>query len=1275
MDTLQDGSIGFGLVGIPASDHPGDISAPRLQASIAVPTEGTWSVEILTDSGKVLEGNSWSRAKRLDPVSGRMVPTRPRDRDGWSVARQEGFRIVRMDFPLVVPVANGLKLRERVRLRLDWSGAARLPSGSPWAKAIDNPNGISIRPSIAPRKTTGTGLAEFSGTMIDVSVGDDDPFASAEDGVVRLTGTQLSKVAGVLPGTVDFAHVAVYAGRSDTAPAQNGESVEPPSLFAIPIERIDRDRDGILGPDDEIRFWGRGTNLWKPVENSPQGWRYAINPYTKRRNYLVRLDANAGSSGIAPAIKPGGTNVFPTVGQPVWVGKPNKLKEVEIGNAAISEPDIGKDWYWFSTENTGIIQVPTGTLAFPGKAADSILARVAVTNTSWFAGKDIDVGRFRAMGESGSWNLVDPLRMVWSGSAQKLSSGGFEIEPSTKTFAMAGIDLQYRRDLSKTDSAVFPAPSLGALSVPVPDDRGCWVLDDGIAVRECAVQAGLLTDSATTSNTWYAYFPKTPGGIRVSLSVRKESQLEHSVHDFFRQDLSVEVLVVTPASFAARAETYAKHREAAFQIRPMKTAIVNTEDIYDLWSGGKMDPSAIRECIRWAHERWGVSHVLLLGAGHSDPRMVKGAAPEVLIPHWEQGAVATDDFFSFLLPGDPTTDNKVHEAQVAIGRIPARTATEVENWQRKLDVFENPAQADFGPWRNTVVLAADDMMQVAKPDEIPNHTNQSEVVGDAMSFERPWIRNEKLYLLEYPVNSVYEKPEAARDLQSLMNRGAVGLNYLGHGGPTLLADEDLLDNSSIERNLTNRSRPFVFLAGSCTVGRNDIPNGKGLGELLVVAPDKGAIASIAGTRPTYPVGNGRLSAEFWRKSTDTLSGLTIGEALLAAKNANDESLDGIYTNRDVYNLLGDPATVLFPLGLPAQVDQIQDTIAALSQIRVKGTSKGAQFFQVRMEVRSALDTAPRPAEKQDLQIYRLSPTQMISLQSPTLADSITTTLQVPARIAFGDSATLRVYVWNTSSRRDGGQVLSPRLLFGTAGGGGTETQGPSISMRPCDSSWSGGIPFAKVAQIPPQFCIEVALEDTSGISSETGPDEGVVFALPGVKEPWHPDLRQLSDFRHATAQLVIDSTLMLPGKSYTFEVLARDLMGNKSQSRLQIQTLARNEYSLYEVFNSPNPVREGENTAFHFKLASASDSTGAVDSRVQAAIRIHSVSGKLVRVLQTELSQVSQPRPRAVWNLRDSFGNPVANGLYPYTVILRIPDRTGSTSTEIVRKGTVAISR
>jgi len=1275
-DTAADGSVGVVLSELGRSDVPGDLSAPRLHALLALPKDVVWKAEVVQDSSELVQGVHWRRVPGYDTKTNRPVPVPAVDREGWSQDQVDGFRLVRMDFPLVVPAQGGVRLRRKVRLRVSWEGAARVPRGSPWAALVANPNGIRLTNPVAARAFATT-AAKMEGQMVQVDAISPDPYSTSADGVVRLRGDSLIKAAGVAPG-VSFRNIAVYAGVSDTLPSEMPDSIVAPSLKPIAIQHLDRNGDGLLDATDEIRFWVRGPNLWRAAAGDGIGWRYTINPYTLRRRYLVRLDASTPS----PLLETGATGASPTsfatVPHPYWVGKPSSLLEKEVGKDTVTEMDLGKSWYWKSREGVGSFDCDLGRISMPGKATDSVVVQPVVVRNTWFKGGISAVASIGYKNGS-SWSAA-AAPGTWAAPGPTATGAEVRITSTANNMAVAGFQILYRRDPTLTDSGLIATPAVGSVSIAVPNGKECWVIEDGAATRLCTIRDGRLLDSAKTPNTWYAYFPKDPKSVPVALSAWTAPSQKHAVKDF-NASLTTPVLVIAPTFLADLAEEYALHREdKSFQIRPMNVAIVRTEDIYALWGAGQTDPVAIRDCIRWAHDRWGVSHVLLLGGGHSDPRKLLGPASDVAVPQWEDHSVSTDDFFTYLGAGDPIATSDLHVPAVALGRVPAYTVAEARAWLDKLQIFEVPAKAEFGPWRNTVVIAADDMMQQKDPDGI-EHTNQSELIADAMLRQRPWLRQEKLYMVKYPPNALDLKPEAARDFQALLNRGVVGVNYMGHGGMNILADESLLDIPAVDRTLVNKTRPFLFFAGSCTVGRNDVSDQKGLSEYLLVAAGKGAVAAISGTRTTFVGGNLTLSKEFWRAVADTNKTLTVGEALLAAKESfgptgsNDVTPSGTYRNHDFYNLLGDPAMILIPGGIPVSLSGLPDTIAAISRIQLLGRAPKAAQIQARLDLKPINDSAPVVLRGQVTQRFHPTLKSMAVQQASVVSDSVKTTLAIPARVPFGDSATLRAYAWDPASRKDGGQILAPRLIRGTALSGGIESTGPSITLRPCDSSWSGGVPFVATAQIQLPFCLSVDLFDSSGISSESGPDEGVVFSVPGIREPWHPDLSQVVDFRHASAQLVIDSTLMPAGKTYPFEVLARDLMGNLSRSRLQVQVLAYTDYSLYEVFNSPNPVREGENTAFYFKVASEPDTNGTIDSRVQASIRIHTVSGKLVKVLRTELSKATQPRPKAVWDLRDAFGTPVANGIYPYTVVLRIPNETGTNSTELVRKGVVAISR
>lgn len=1135
-----------------------------------------------------------------------------------------------------------------------------------------------IRPFLAVfslLSTTCMAAVPLSGVVASFEMGDADVFDSREDGVVRITGEALAKELGLALGGVSMANVAVWSGPGDTLSRLAGTSPVPPALRAIPIQRIDRNDDGIFDKDDEIRFWAHGPNFWKPDSSTELGWSHTIHPWSRTRRYLIRLDAPEGSPELGKAQSGRDPVAFSRVLQPVRVGRPMSRLERPAGEN-LDEKDMGNGWFWINTGDSGsTLRLPGPTDSdLPGARSDTALVKFrkapsSVLTSYW--------DQLNSVGIEGgaAWtrmNTEDALQSIWKGLFPGRGSRfALSLGKATK-LGIQDYILAYERDLSGADSALFPAPSLGAVSISVKNAvSDCWVLEDGVAVRACSVGGGVLRDSVRVPGTWFALFPSSTTGILPKLAKWTEPSGANVVRDW-SSTRKTDVLVVAPRSLLAVAQDYAAHREAAFQVRPMKVAILPLEDLYDLWSGGMTDPVAIRDATAWAKRNWGASHLLLLGGGHGDPRELGGSSGANLLPRWQFDKEDSDDFFG----GSLTGAGKEADSGLATGRVPARTEAEARAWLDKLKIFEDPSKALFGPWRNRVLLSADDMEQAKVYDNMA-HTMGMEVIGKIISGAKPWMRQDKVYLVSYPLNGIGQKPEAARDLQAVLNQGVVAMNYLGHGGSTILADENLMNAADIERTLKNRNTPFLFYAGSCTVGRNDQPNTRSLAEQLVVAGGKGAFAALAATRPTYDTPNDKFSQELWRNLVDGASSRTIGEALLVAKGLPVDAP----LNNARYNLLGDPATVLFPGGIMPSLDSIPDTLAALSKVRFAGKAGAAKSLEARLEVLPVLDTVyyrwvdGNSKARVDSQVFFQSPQQILVALARTENGAYSVSPGLPARIPFGSRAIAAVYAWDSATRRDGGLVTGNKVFWGTASTGMQDAEGPSISIRPCDSSWTAGVEYGKEARIPVPFCLTVSVQDSSGISYEQGPDEGVVLSLPGVVDPWHPELRQGADYRDASAMLVLDSTMLAPGKSVPLEVSARDLMGNLSRRRLTLVGQQPVEVGLFEVFNSPNPVRRGESTTFHFKMFAEPDTNGSVDSRASASIRIHTMSGKLVKVLRSQLGSKAANLPRAVWDLRDSFGREVANGLYPYTVVLRVPSSSGVGTVQREAKGVVAISR
>ena len=1271
---------------------PGALMVPVVEATIAVPPTGTWSVDVFRDSSVLVPGVHWVRAPGWAQNPIRPVKAPEITPPLWMEENTPQCRVLHLSIPWAESGSEGLRLARALRVVVTMNGQGGSPLPASIHAVVANPAGSALfGKSISSGSGAGRSLARHASTIPDgnqtlvLTVRNPTVGDLSHDGVASVTGTQIQSILGSLNG-VDFSSIAVGDAPRGPIPIITGSSIPDGSLNLLPIRRIDINGNGRFDPEDRIEFFVHGPSFWEPDTTLGDGlFAMNVHPWDLSRRYIIRLDAPVRSPDLLPGKTPAAPTASQSILRPVWAGKHTQLRVPEIGSGGAPDLESGASWFWYWADSTSL--------------DSSKLSHPASTNLPGLAGTTgIGVVRFallvpdrldalRANGGASSLRASQGSRTAWNLQGLKPSNNRWTWQSRGHDNDFESYSVHYPYAPTRSNFASFPAPGLGAFSIPVPGagpTDSVIAVEAGVGVRILPLTNNLLQDSVTTLDTWYTL--ATPTATTELVAWKAASGSRSLSPSAMQSNLRAEMLVVAPDSFLDLATQYAEYRSNSRRLRPLDTKIVRTEDLWSLWGHGSQDPLAIRDMLRLAVSKWGTTHVLLLGGGHYDPRGVKGAIPGP-IPIWEDQDVATDAVLTFLDPGAmAVTGYKTQN--VALGRIPARSRSEVSAWMAKLHAWEDPDIAQPGPWRNTFLAAADDMQirsgggspdPIYQPDGYMGHTEAIERILRSIQAARPWAQFRKVYEVEYPMNAVLEKPDAQRALIDQLNRGAAVMQYMGHGGWNVLTDERLLDTRSALAGLTNSSTPFIFYAGSCTVGKHDLAFDRGLSEALVVAAGKGAVATISGTRPSFPDDNEHLAKNFWGfalTNPDPAHPRTLGEAFLAAQNsfpsgASDKQAR--YSNSSIYNLLGDPAMVAFPGGSPLSLENAPDSLAALNAYDLKGS--GESDVQVSLITHPFQQVATYNYQSDTYQQTYQSPGRtLVSMKTHVSSGKYLAHILTPARIPFGDTASILLYGWNPATLRDSAVQDTQVILSGVGNNISADHDGPKIRVLPCDSSWTSGQPFGRTAEIPLPFCLNIFLDDTSGISSSDAPDEGVIFSVPGTLPAWHPTLQEGGNFSQAWARVSLDAETFKPGQTYPLNIYARDLMGNAASASIDLHTRASGDVDLYEVFNRPNPAK-GASTTFYFKLLSDADSNGTVPGTVQASIRIHTISGKLIRILNTDLTDVGHPRPRAVWNLQDAFRNDVANGLYPYNIILRVKDATDGNWRQIEKQGIVAVSR
>jgi hypothetical protein len=157
---------------------------------------------------------------------------------------------------------------------------------------------------------------------------------------------------------------------------------------------------------------------------------------------------------------------------------------------------------------------------------------------------------------------------------------------------------------------------------------------------------------------------------------------------------------------------------------------------------------------------------------------------------------------------------------------------------------------------------------------------------------------EKIYLNELGVAAARNAIEQAFD------EGSSLLNYIGHGGIHLWADENILNIDDVGL-LSPQSQQPLLLTMNCLNGYFHFPYFNSLAEALMKAEGKGAIAAISPSGLSVNEA-ARVFHEALLEELVTGGHLRLGDAMLAAQSAYAES-GALPEMIAIYHLFGDPA--------------------------------------------------------------------------------------------------------------------------------------------------------------------------------------------------------------------------------------------------------------------------------------------------------------------------------------------------------------------------------
>ncbi len=416
------------------------------------------------------------------------------------------------------------------------------------------------------------------------------------------------------------------------------------------------------------------------------------------------------------------------------------------------------------------------------------------------------------------------------------------------------------------------------------------------------------------------------------------------------------IIVANPAFFNQAQQLAQYHRTHD----NMRVVAVTTDQVYNEFSSGGQDVSAIRDFARMFYVRAGsdstqMPRYLILFGGASYDYKNRVTNNSNFVPVYESAesnndinGYSTDDFYGFLDDSDDINNTGIlNILDVGVGRLPARSSDDATALVNKIVSYAAPAS--LGAWRIAAMFVADNC------DDAGNHMGNAETMAATVDACSSNLYNEdKAYLDAVPTISTPAGdrcPSINAAVDNDVFKGTFLINYNGHGNTEVWASERILTQDDFNTWNNPNMLPFMVTA-TCDFGQFDHPQYVSAAEQLALRANGGVITVLTTTAAVYAdynviINSQYLAAQFTRNAD--YSWKTFGDACRIGKNntyVNTLAPDELANFRK-FAMLGDPAiTPDFPK-YKVSLDSFTDAATLVHADTVKALGAYVAYGSVR----------------------------------------------------------------------------------------------------------------------------------------------------------------------------------------------------------------------------------------------------------------------------------------------------------------------------------------
>ena len=666
-----------------------------------------------------------------------------------------------------------------------------------------------------------------SGTWIKLAVDNDN--------IYQLTFADFQSF-GLDPASIDPTTIRIFGNGGGMLPQANDVS-RPYDLEEVSVTVSGQD-DGVFDPEDYVIFYGQGADYLE-YDSAANSFNYQKHVFSDLNYYYLNVNQSPGKRVDSLPFISGGTiessafsayvheieqfNILHSGRQ--WFGEKFDLQTTQSFTTGVTNIDpnssikVVSSVMSASNQNAtfkiningneigaqSIDANPQGTYATKGKVATDIftISKASINDTpievSYTFEKESGVGYLDYF-IIHTQNILD-----FSGNPLMFYAGDHTVSANI-TYSIANC----------------------------PDNLSLWdISNHNEAHKVDYTQTGTtITFNASSANKKFILF--NPNSELAS-PVEAEEVENQNLHTTLATDL----LIITPPIFELNANEIAQMREA----EGLSVRISLSSQVYNEFSSGKPDITAIRDYAKYLFENAGLKYLLMFGKGTYDPKNILESGLNHLVIYESRNSLqplatyGSDDYLGFLEDNEgewTENSNGDHTMDIGVGRIPATTEAEAMNYVTKLN---NYTQKDaVGDWRKQVTFVAENGDQNL-------HQRDAERLATLIDTTYAHFNTKKVYVDAFPIEvnpGSKRAPQVNEEIYYTINNGSLIINYTGHGNENQWANTRIFDKNVID-SLLNKSYLPLFVTATCEFGRHDDIGARSGGEELIVKNEMGAI--------------------------------------------------------------------------------------------------------------------------------------------------------------------------------------------------------------------------------------------------------------------------------------------------------------------------------------------------------------------------------------------------------------------------------------------------